>query len=54
MTANQALAGDGDTELFPATEEALRQRDTALRALSALLAGRPHAEYSALTLPDYR
>ncbi|GHE92889.1 FAD-dependent monooxygenase [Streptomyces fumanus] len=53
VTANQALAGDGDTELFPATEEALRQRNTALRALSALPADRPHAEYSALTLPDY-
>ncbi|MFF0462678.1 FAD-dependent monooxygenase [Streptomyces mexicanus] len=53
VTLNQALAGDGDTELFPATEQALRQRNAALCTLSALPADRPHAEYSALTLPDY-
>lgn len=53
VTLNQALAGDGDTELFPSTEQALQQRNTALRTLSALPADRPHAEYSALTLPDY-
>ncbi|WP_437100221.1 FAD-dependent monooxygenase [Streptomyces sp. enrichment culture] len=54
VTLNQALAGDGDTELFPATEQGLQRRNTALRTLSALPADRAHAEYSALTLPDYR
>ncbi|WP_329259003.1 FAD-dependent monooxygenase [Streptomyces sp. NBC_01478] len=53
VTLNQALANEGDTELFPSTEQALQQRNAALRTLSALPADRPHAEYSALTLPDY-
>ncbi|WP_211267098.1 FAD-dependent monooxygenase [Nonomuraea candida] len=53
VTLNQALAGDGDTELFPATDQALQQRNAALRTLSTLPADRAHAEYSALTLPGY-
>ncbi|MFB0620394.1 FAD-dependent monooxygenase [Streptomyces sp. AGS-58] len=53
VTLNQALANEGDTELFPATEQALQQRNAALRALSALPTERPHAEYSALALPSY-
>ncbi|MER5432626.1 FAD-dependent monooxygenase [Streptomyces sp. NPDC002588] len=53
VTLNQELANEGDTELFPATEESLRERNAALRTLSALPADPPHATYSALTLPDY-
>ncbi|MEU3953809.1 FAD-dependent monooxygenase [Streptomyces achromogenes] len=53
LTLNQDLANEGDTALFPATEESLRKRNAALRALSALPAEPPHATYSALTLPDY-
>ncbi|WP_342447385.1 Rossmann-fold NAD(P)-binding domain-containing protein [Streptomyces achromogenes] len=53
VTLNQDLANEGDTALFPATEESLRKRNAALRALSALPAEPPHATYSALTLPDY-
>jgi 2-polyprenyl-6-methoxyphenol hydroxylase-like FAD-dependent oxidoreductase len=53
VTLNQELANEGDTALFPATEEALRKRNAALRTLSALPAEPPHATYSALTLPDY-
>lgn len=53
VTLNQALANEGDTELFPATEQALQHRNDALRTRAALPAERPHAEYSALTLPAY-
>jgi hypothetical protein len=53
VTSDQTLAGDGDTDLFPATGQALRRRNAALRTLSGLPAERAHAEYSALTLPDH-
>ncbi|MEV6556788.1 FAD-dependent monooxygenase [Nocardia sp. NPDC051756] len=53
VTLNQEMANGGDTELFPATEESLQQRNDALRSLSALPSDPPRAAYSALTLPDY-
>lgn len=53
-TLNQGLADDGDTELFPRTAEALRQRNDVLRTLSALPPDEPNAAYSALTLPDHK
>ncbi|RDG37199.1 FAD-dependent monooxygenase [Streptomyces corynorhini] len=53
VTLNQELANEGDTDLFPASEHALQQRNAALRALAALPADPPRAAYSALALPDY-
>ncbi|WP_242535984.1 hypothetical protein [Streptomyces albidoflavus] len=52
-TLNQKLANGGDTPLFPATDESLQERNTALRALSTLPANSGHDAYSALTLPEY-
>ncbi|MFF8997465.1 hypothetical protein ACF1GW_10195 [Streptomyces achromogenes] len=53
VTLDQELANEGDTALFPATEESLQKRNAALRALSALPSEPPQATYRALTLPDY-
>jgi len=51
VTANQALAGDGGTTLFPTTAEALERRDARLRSLTVLPPPPAHPAYSALTLP---
>ncbi|MGW2150832.1 FAD-dependent monooxygenase [Nonomuraea bangladeshensis] len=52
VTLNQGLVGEGGATLFPATAEALRQRNDRLRKLTAMpsSAGRP--AHSALTLPE--
>ena len=50
---NQARVSAGDAALFPRTEEALAQRNAALRRLAALPAEAERPEHSALVLPDY-
>ncbi|MEV4286302.1 FAD-dependent monooxygenase [Nonomuraea bangladeshensis] len=52
VNLNQGLVGEGGATLFPATAEALRQRNDRLRKLTAMpsSAGRP--AHSALTLPE--
>jgi 2-polyprenyl-6-methoxyphenol hydroxylase-like FAD-dependent oxidoreductase len=51
---NQAQVGKGDAALFPATAEALKQRNDRLRGLTTMppKVGRP--AHTALTLPDRR
>ena len=53
VTMNQALVDDGGARLFPATARALEQRDSRLRALTALPSPPPRAAHSALTLPEF-
>ncbi|MFE7977715.1 FAD-dependent monooxygenase [Streptomyces shenzhenensis] len=53
VTVNQNLVHEHETGVLPATEQAIRERNATLRTLSALPADRPHAAYTALTLPDY-
>ncbi|MET8846908.1 FAD-dependent monooxygenase [Amycolatopsis sp. NPDC004625] len=50
---NQAMVGEGQATLFPATAEALEARNAALRQLSLAPASAPRPEHSALTLPDF-
>ena len=50
---NQARVSEGDATLFPRTEEALAQRNAALRRLATLPATPERPEHSALVLPDY-
>ncbi|WIY00685.1 FAD-dependent monooxygenase [Amycolatopsis mongoliensis] len=50
---NQALVSEGRATLFPATAEALEQRNAALRQLTGAPAPAPRPEHSALTLPDF-
>jgi 2-polyprenyl-6-methoxyphenol hydroxylase-like FAD-dependent oxidoreductase len=50
---NQAMVGEGQATLFPATAEALEQRNAALRQLSATPQRTPRPEHSAMTLPDF-
>lgn len=52
VEANQNLAGDGSSVLFPRTEEAMAKRNEMLRGLDVIPAdGRP--EHSALILPSF-
>ncbi|MDR7277244.1 FAD-dependent monooxygenase [Catenuloplanes atrovinosus] len=53
VTLNQALAGAGGGTLFPATPEALEQRNDRLRRLSAMPSPPPRPAHTALTLPDF-
>jgi 2-polyprenyl-6-methoxyphenol hydroxylase-like FAD-dependent oxidoreductase len=46
---NQAMVGEGQATLFPATAEALERRNAALRQVPRT----PRPEHSALTLPDF-
>ncbi|MBB5917477.1 2-polyprenyl-6-methoxyphenol hydroxylase-like FAD-dependent oxidoreductase [Nocardia transvalensis] len=50
---NQALVTEGDAVLFPATDEALAQRNTALRTLTALPADAGRPAHTALRIPDF-
>ncbi|MFE4645788.1 FAD-dependent monooxygenase [Streptomyces sp. NPDC056730] len=52
VTVNQGLVGEGGATLFPATAEALEQRNERLRDLSAIPAATGRPAHSALTLPD--
>ncbi|MFC3450300.1 FAD-dependent monooxygenase [Amycolatopsis speibonae] len=49
---NQALVTAGNSTMFPSTPEALEQRNTALRRLSALPEDAKEPAHSALTLPE--
>ncbi|WP_305789947.1 FAD-dependent monooxygenase [Symbioplanes lichenis] len=53
VQANQGLVGEGDSILFPATEEALAGRNRMLRGLTEMPAEPGRPEHSALTLPDF-
>ncbi|MGW5675428.1 FAD-dependent monooxygenase [Streptomyces sp. NPDC003860] len=53
VTVNQELVDTGAATLFPTTAHALEQRNTRLRALTALPAAPPRPAHSALTLPDF-
>ena len=48
---NQNLVGEGDSTLFPRTEEALVKRNEMLRGLDSLPPAEGRPEHSALTLP---
>jgi 2-polyprenyl-6-methoxyphenol hydroxylase-like FAD-dependent oxidoreductase len=48
---NQNLVGEGDSTLFPRTEEALERRNEMLRGLDSLPPAEGRPEHSALTLP---
>ncbi|GAA3912479.1 FAD-dependent monooxygenase [Actinoplanes auranticolor] len=48
---NQDLVGEGDSTLFPRTEEALAKRNEMLRGLDSLPPDEGRPEHSALTLP---
>ncbi|MFD7316390.1 FAD-dependent monooxygenase [Streptomyces sp. NPDC059883] len=52
VTVNQGLVGEGGATLFPATAEALEQRNERLRDLSAIPEATGRPAHSALTLPD--
>ncbi|MFC9653025.1 FAD-dependent monooxygenase [Streptomyces sp. NPDC056937] len=52
VTVNQGLVGEGGATLFPASAEALEQRNERLRDLSAIPAATGRPAHSALTLPD--
>ena len=51
VTANQALVGEGSAALFPATEQALEQRNNRLRRLTTAPAATEQPAHSALKLP---
>ncbi|WP_433725316.1 FAD-dependent monooxygenase [Actinoplanes sp. CA-051413] len=48
---NQNLVGEGDSTLFPRTEEAMVKRNEMLRSLDSLPPAEGRPEHSALTLP---
>ncbi|GAB7040198.1 MULTISPECIES: FAD-dependent monooxygenase [Catenuloplanes] len=50
---NQNLVGEGDSTLFPPTEEALAKRNEMLRGLDAVPPTEGRPEHSALTLPAF-
>ncbi|WP_103349441.1 FAD-dependent monooxygenase [Amycolatopsis sp. CA-128772] len=50
---NQAMVGEGQATLFPATAEALEERNAGLRQLSSAPRRAPRPEHTALTLPDF-
>ncbi|MEV0040396.1 FAD-dependent monooxygenase [Streptomyces sp. NPDC050804] len=53
VTVNQGLVGEGGATLFPATAEALAQRDERLRGLRTVPAAQGRPAHSALTLPEF-
>ncbi|MEV3965776.1 FAD-dependent monooxygenase [Nocardia sp. NPDC050193] len=53
VTLNQNQVGKGDAALFPATEQALQQRNEMLRNLSAMPVPAERPAHSALTLPEF-
>ncbi|MFI9534413.1 FAD-dependent monooxygenase [Nocardia fusca] len=53
VTLNQNQVGKGDAALFPATAQALQQRNEMLRNLSAMPAPAERPAHSALTLPEF-
>jgi 2-polyprenyl-6-methoxyphenol hydroxylase-like FAD-dependent oxidoreductase len=53
VDANQGLVGEGGATLFPATAQALEQRNDRLRKLSAMPAAEPRPAHSALALPEF-
>lgn len=50
---NQALVSAGDAALLPVTEEALAQRNAALRGLSSRPEATDRSAHTALTLPSF-
>ncbi|MEW2498934.1 FAD-dependent monooxygenase [Amycolatopsis sp. NPDC047767] len=53
VEANQALVSEGNATMFPATAEALAERNAYLRELTTLPGGPGRPEHSALELPDF-
>ncbi|WP_431941790.1 FAD-dependent monooxygenase [Nocardia grenadensis] len=53
VTLNQNQVGEGDAALFPATAQALQQRNEMLRDLSAMPTPTERPAHSALTLPEF-
>ncbi|MEV0064869.1 FAD-dependent monooxygenase [Amycolatopsis sp. NPDC050768] len=53
VEANQALVTVGNATMFPATPEALAERNAGLRELTTLPVGPGRPEHSALVLPDF-
>jgi hypothetical protein len=53
VAANQGLVGEGGATLFPATAQALEQRNDRLRKLGTMPSAEPRPAHSALTLPDF-
>lgn len=53
VAVNQGLVGEGGATLFPATAQALDQRNDRLRKLSTMPSAEPRPAHSALTLPDF-
>ncbi|MEV4602187.1 FAD-dependent monooxygenase [Amycolatopsis sp. NPDC049253] len=53
VEANQALVSVGNATMFPATAEALAERNSGLRKLTTLPIGPGRPEHSALELPDF-
>jgi 2-polyprenyl-6-methoxyphenol hydroxylase-like FAD-dependent oxidoreductase len=53
VTANQGLVGEGGATLFPTTEQALEQRNSRLRSLSAMPPSEGRPAHTALTLPEF-
>ncbi|MFF6809364.1 FAD-dependent monooxygenase [Streptomyces sp. NPDC012403] len=53
VTVNQALVGKGGATLFPATPQALEERNSRLRGLGAIPSAEGRPAHSALTLPEF-
>ncbi|WP_432850027.1 FAD-dependent monooxygenase [Amycolatopsis sp. CA-161197] len=53
VEANQAMVSEGNATMFPATAEALAERNAYLRELTTLPGGPGRPEHSALELPDF-
>ena len=53
VALNQGLVGEGGATLFPATAQALEQRNDRLRKLSAVPAAAVRPAHSALALPEF-
>ncbi|MEU2899719.1 FAD-dependent monooxygenase [Streptomyces sp. NPDC001273] len=53
VTLNQQLVAEGGATLFPATAEALEQRNSRLRGLVTMPSGQGRPAHSALALPDF-
>lgn len=53
VALNQGLVGEGGATLFPATAQALEQRNDRLRKLSAVPAAAARPAHSALALPEF-
>ncbi|MEV6903671.1 FAD-dependent monooxygenase [Amycolatopsis sp. NPDC051372] len=53
VEANQALVSVGNATMFPATADALAERNAHLRELTTLPVGPGRPEHSALELPDF-